>query len=154
MKRIAFVLTAVLALAACQGEAGPAGPPGPQGPQGAAGPAGPQGPVGPAGSGGETTRLTLMGSLDANGSATRALTVRTTGATSLPLIACYTADPSEPEATRAWFQVSSVQLPSDVPTEEPVLDNCLLVGTGVPGEFEAIIEGQPAGWLYAFVVVY
>jgi hypothetical protein len=106
--------------------------------------------------------LRLTGTLDADGSASVVLPAEAGPINRLPSLACYTADSDArvPVSDRGWLQVASVQLPPDiggvpVPDDEAVLDNCLLeTYQGDPNRLVATIEGQPAGWLYQFVVVY
>ena len=106
--------------------------------------------------------LRLSGFLDGDGSASALLPSEAGNINNVPSLSCYTADSDEsiPISQRVWFQVASVQLPDDiggvpVPDDEAVLDNCLIeTYQGDPNRLVATIEGQPAGWLYQFVVVY
>lgn len=104
--------------------------------------------------------LRLSGTLDGNGAASVLLPAEAGDIQALPALSCYTADPVASLSARVWFEVASVQLPSTiggipVSDSESVLDNCLLeTYQGDPNRLVATIEGQPAGWLYQFVVVY
>lgn len=158
-------MVAALLLVGCRGEMGPAGPTGPQGPAGTQGPSGPQGPqgpqgpsgpqgpqgpqgppgaqglpgpAGPQGPGGPGTRLVLTATVQADGSAGRALPTAAGSITNPPALVCYIG-----EANGAiWIAVSSAN-------EWP---SC---GLGVSGStLTAIIVKAPPGWVVAFVVVY
>jgi hypothetical protein len=104
--------------------------------------------------------LRLTGTLDADGSASVVLPAEAGNIQNVPSLSCYTADPAASLSERVWFQVASVQLPSDiggvpVDPDEAVLDNCLIeTFQGDPSRLVATIEGQPSSWLYQFVVVY
>lgn len=143
MKQLVSAALLVALLGACKGDAGPAGPTGPQG---------------PAGGSGTGTRIQLTGTLDALGNASRALPAEAGSVSDLPILACYVANPAQPAAQRAWFQIGSVQLPPDVPTaDDPsgVLSNCILEADAAdPTRLRASLEGETPGWLYAFVVLY
>lgn len=142
MRIVAMLLFALAAtiLTACKGDAGPTGP---AGPEGAAGPA----------SGSRAYRAN--GILDSLGFATVGLPAEAGTPTSLPVLACYTAAPG----SSVWFQVGSVELPSDyfpnIPIRDRVLDNCILEPSPVdPQRLNATIEGQPPNWQYAFTVIF
>jgi hypothetical protein len=103
------------------------------------------------GNGGDVLRFT--GVLDNFGSASVNLPREAGSPDNPPALTCYTADPQAPASERAWFQLSSVQLPNDIGGD--VLSNCLLEPSpSDPRRLMATIEGEEPGWLYAFVVVY
>lgn len=151
MRTIAMLAFAVLAttLSACKGDAGPAGP------TGAAGPAGAIGPAGPPGTGSGSRVYRANGILDTDGFATVVLPAEAGTPTSLPVLACYTAAPG----SSVWFQVGSVELPSEyfpnIPASDRVLDNCILEPSkSDPQRLNATIEGQPPNWQYTFTVIF
>jgi len=99
-----------------------------------------------------------IGNLDALGSASVLLPREAGNINNLPAVSCYVADPFDPPASRVWYQIGSVQLPPDLPTEDDpngVLSNCIVESDGGdPNRLVATIEGETPGWLYQFVVVF
>ncbi len=99
-----------------------------------------------------------IGTLNASGAASVALPRDAGNIEDLPILGCYVADPFGSAQNRVWYQISSVQLPDDVPTNEDpsgVLSNCILeADDGDPNRLRATIEGETPGWLYQFVVIY
>jgi hypothetical protein len=109
-------------LAACKGADGAIGPDGAQGIPG---------PTGPAGVG---TRLTLTGTLDANGVASRTLPAAAGNKDNLPLMACY-------------------QLIGNIWTTEAAGGHSCVIGNTVAPLNVAMVNGR-ASAPYAFVIVY
>ena len=99
-----------------------------------------------------------IGNLDAEGRASVALPRDAGNVNNLPAVSCYVADPLDAAANRVWYQIGSVQLPVDLPTEDDpngVLSNCIVeADAGDPNRLRATIEGETPGWLYQFVAVY
>ncbi len=99
-----------------------------------------------------------VGTLDVRGDASVPLPRAAGNVNSLPALSCYVADPFDAPQNRVWYQIGSVQLPPDVPTEDDpngVLSNCILEADNQdPNRLRATIEGETPGWLYQFVAVY
>jgi hypothetical protein len=99
-----------------------------------------------------------IGNLDANGSISVPLPREAGNINNLPAVSCYVADPFDPPASRVWYQIGSVQLPADLPTEDDpngVLSNCIVEpDNGDPNRLMATIEGETPGWLYQIVAVF
>lgn len=99
-----------------------------------------------------------IGNLDALGTASVALPREAGNINNLPVVSCYVADPLDAAQNRVWYQIGSVQLPADLPTEDDpngVLSNCIVESdAGDPNRLRATIEGETPGWLYQFVAIF
>lgn len=150
--RTCTLVFALLATAACKGDAGPmgpagpAGPQGPQGPQGPAGPAGPAGPQGaagqpgqqgPAGPAGAVNRLFYQGVITTSGTIfTQYFPAAASANGTLPSLQCYISE----TVNGPFYQITSDEFYTCALTKD---------ATGV----RAVIQGDPG--LYAsFVVTY
>lgn len=141
-RSLAFAVLVPMIFAACEGPVGPAGPTGPAGPAGPTGPAGAtgeQGPQGPAGPAGPGTRLTHVGTLDAQGFGGVQLPAAAGTIDDPPLVNCYIADED-------WYwYVINTDVANDIV--------CGLFED--QGNMYAFLQSLPlAGWRYSIVVVY
>ena len=132
MLRKLFVVSIIVALAACKGAEGATGP------QGPAGPAGPPGPQGPAGA---VNRADASGTFGSSGSFTGILPASATANNRIPAIACYVSNDG-----RTWLAVA--QTPSS-----SLATYCGLTGIGTSSPGITIING-PSGWFFYIIAVW
>lgn len=125
--RVRALAIALVVVTACKGA------------DGAVGPEGPQGPAGPPGAQGTGTRITFTGVVNTQGTATALLPAAAGTVTNLPALACYISD-----VDQTWLVVAI----------DTNVDIACGIGAATGGQLGVTLTGAPAGWRYAFVVVY